>query len=482
MSSAHVDLRSRPCKSDHVAMSSDSSNLFTRIIQDDGRAVARRIPVTRFSIKTPDSPEQVVEISESVVRVGSAESANDIVLDDPTVSRYHFTITWDETGPRLRDLESTNGTFVDEYRAMDIYLCPGAVIRAGRAQLELLDVGREVDEPLYVDDRFGGLVGRSASMRRLFAVLDRVAPTDTTVLVEGETGTGKELVARALHEHSLRAGGPFVVVDCASMPANMLQSELFGHERGAFTGAVGQRIGQVELAHGGTLFLDEIGELPLELQPNLLRVLEGRELRRLGGDHPTHVDIRVVAATNRDLAREVNRGTFREDLFFRLSVVRVAVPTLRERREDIPLLVEHLVGRLLAGDSDRAQQVLRRFSPRALGALDRHPWPGNVRELRNLVERTLALTDLGIGAAGRLDSPVGSPQPSGEAENARTIDLLVDLARPMIEQRTDMVELFERTYLEAMLTLHDGKVAPAARAAGLDRAYFKRLLKKHGRR
>ena len=462
-------------------MTRDTATFATRIIHDDNRAVARRVPVTRLRVTTPDGTARDVETTGTLVRVGSAEAGNDVVIADPTVSRYHFSITWDDIGPRLRDLDSTNGTFVDGFRVLDLYLTPGAVILAGRAQLELRDGGREVDEPLFHDDRFGPLVGRSVAMRRLFAVLDRVAQSDATVLVEGETGTGKELAARAIHERSRRRGGPFVVVDCASMPPTTLHSELFGHERGAFTGAVARRTGQAELAHGGTLFLDEIGELPFELQPNLLRLLESREVRRLGGDRPARVDIRVVAATNRDLAREVNRGTFREDLFYRISVIRVEVPPLRERRDDIPLLVEHLVRRALRDDPDRASLVLCRLNPRTLGALDPHPWPGNVRELRNLVERSLALADPVADIAVVAQTAARRPRVREAAAAGETLEITVDPTRQMVEQRTEIVERFEKIYLASLLRAHDGKVAPAARASGLDRAYLRRLLKKHGR-
>ena len=373
-------------------------------------------------------------------------------------------------------LESTNGTCVDGTRVIDVYLTAGATIQAGWSQLVLEEVGRTVEEPLFPEDRYGPLVGRSAPMRRLFSVLEKAAPTEATVLVEGETGTGKELVARALHEHSRRREGPFVVVDCAAMPAETLQSELFGHEQGAFTGATMQRMGQIELAHGGTLFLDEIGELPLELQPNLLRVLEAREIRRLGQGQPTPVDFRVVAATNRNLALEVNRGTFREDLYYRLSIVNVEVPPLRDRRDDVPLLVEHLARRLLKNDPVRASAALRSFTPAALQALGTYRWPGNVRELRNLVERTLALDELALNQAPAADVSEDAPT---VMEGAIAFDVSVHLSRPMIEQRGELVERFERTYLAALMSRHNGMIAPASRASGLDRAYLRRLLKKY---
>lgn len=458
------------------SLNQSTKTFVTRILTDKGRAVVFKIPVTKLRISQQGHAPQVVEVETAVVRVGSAASGNDVVLEDDAVSRYHFTIAWDEHGPRLRDLESTNGTYVDGTRVIDVYLTVGATIQVGRSQLMIEEVGRTVDEPLYAEDRFGPLVGRSAAMRRLFSVLEKAAPTEVTVLVEGETGTGKELVAQALHENSTRREGPFVVVDCAAMPAETLQSELFGHEQGAFTGATGRRLGQIELAHGGTLFLDEIGELPLELQPNLLRVLEAREIRRLGQGHPKPVDLRVVAATNRNLALEVNRGTFREDLYYRLSIVNIEVPPLRDRRDDVPLLVEHLTRRLLKDQPERASAALRSFTPAALQALGNYRWPGNVRELRNLVERTLALDELALQQAPSVT--VSEDVPALVAD-VIALDVNVDLSRPMIEQRGELVERFERTYLTALMSCHNGKIAPASRASGLDRAYLRRLLKKY---
>jgi transcriptional regulator with GAF, ATPase, and Fis domain len=460
-------------------VSRDPQTFITRIISEGGWPVSRRIPVTRLRVTDGSAPSYVVELETPVVRVGSATAGNDVVLDDDAVSRYHLSITWDEVGPRLKDLESTNGTYVDGVRTIEAYLRAGSVLRIGRSELTLEDGGRDVDEQLYEGDRFGPLLGRSAVMRRLFALLARVAPTDMKVLIEGETGTGKELCARAIHEHSRRREGPFVTVDCAAMASGVLQSELFGHERGAYTGATERRIGQVEAASGGTLFLDEIGELPLELQPNLLRVLEANEVRRLGSQRATPIDVRVVAATNRDLAREVNRGTFREDLYYRLSIVHVEVPPLRDRREDLPLLVEHLARKALGVGPGESHDALRRFSPAALSALSGYRWPGNVRELRNVVERTLTLDDLAV----RHEDP-GPARPiveehDAEPRSAPGLGFAVDVEKPMIELRGELIERFERAYLTALMARHDGKIAPASRASGLDRAYLRRLLKKY---
>jgi DNA-binding NtrC family response regulator len=442
----------------------------TRTIDIDGLPV-RQVRSFRLRISGPDG-EQTIEMDQPLARVGSRDG-NDVVVKDDAVSRLHFEIFADDLGFRLRDLESTNGTYVDGYRAQDIYLKPGSVVRAGSTELVFDALERESAVPASRTERFGPLVGGSLKMRELFAVLEKAAPTDATILVEGETGTGKELVAQAVHERSRRSGGPFVVLDCAAIPANLMESELFGHERGAFTGATDKRAGRLEEADGGTIFLDELGELPIELQPKLLRAIEAREVRRVGGRDTTKVDVRIVAATNRDLAYEVNRGAFREDLYYRLAVIRVTLPALRERREDIVPLVEHFIRRELRDAPGRAQQILDSVSDDNWKRLRSHPWPGNVRELRNVIERTLALS--GGGTLRAIDPPtsrrVGAATPT--PANA------VDLERPFVEQKQETVANFERTYLQAQLDRHDGNISRAAAASGIDRMYFKRLLKKY---
>jgi DNA-binding NtrC family response regulator len=319
-------------------------------------------------------------------------------------------------------------------------------------------------------DRFGEMVGRSVVMRELFARLAAVAPTDATVLVTGETGTGKELVAEALHEHSARKGGPFVVLDCGAIPANLMESEAFGHERGAFTGATAAHAGAFERADGGTLFLDEIGELPLEMQPKLLRALERKEIRRVGGAKTLQVNIRVVAATNRDLAVEVNKGRFREDLYYRLAVAHLAVPPLRERREDIPLLVEHILGSLPEGRE-------RGPRPETVELMKRHEWPGNVRELRNVIERAVLFRQ-----PLREPSVIGLPAPAGAREGAGAAELRVpvDPKVPFKVAKQDMIDEFERRYVRALLEQHGGNISAAARAAGIDRMSIHKMLTRLG--
>ena len=435
-------------------------------------AVRRRIiRCYELGIREPQRSQRTVRCSEAVVRLGTRRS-NDVVLDDAAVSRVHLEIAADEHGYRLRDLGSLNGTKVDGVRANDVYLRAGATLRLGGTEVTFRPLDDEAPIPASSADRFGPLVGGSLPMRELYAVLDRAAPSTATVLIEGETGTGKELVARAVHQFSQRSEGPWVVFDCAAVPTHLIESALFGHEKGAFTGASARHIGHLEEADGGTLFLDELGELPLELQPKLLRALEQRSIRRVGGQEERPVDVRLVAATNRDLAEEVNRGAFREDLYYRLAVVRVRVPPLRERREDIRQLVEHFVRRACAGDAGRISHILGSVQEENWRKLSTHPWPGNVRQLRNMIERTLALSSADEPA--RIETPTGRPPPRSEAPEHAP-----DLDRPFVELKAETLAHFEEAYLIGQLERHEGNFSRAAAAAGIDRMYFKRLLKKY---
>jgi DNA-binding NtrC family response regulator len=318
-------------------------------------------------------------------------------------------------------------------------------------------------------------------MRRIFALVGKVAPTDTTVLLTGESGTGKEVSARAIHEHSKRADGPFVVVDCAALPPTLIESELYGHERGAFTGADRARVGAFEAASGGTLFLDEIGELPLDLQTRLLGAIERRQIQPLGSTRSRAIDVRLVAATNRDLRREVNRGSFRADLYFRIAVVTIELPALRERPEDIPLYIEAFLAEHAAAGH-----------PLQLGAdtiaeLSARPWPGNVRELRNALERAAALgeveaasdiaSDLCADRGRAIDATV-----SGAETAATDTHTHADPTVPFKTGKALLVDRFERAYVEALMQRHGGNITQAARSAEIDRVYLLRLLDKFGMR
>jgi DNA-binding NtrC family response regulator len=435
----------------------------TRALKESERPLVRR--AQRFAVSAAGGER--VE-SAALLRVGTKEG-NTLRLENGTVSRYHFEIEPTREGLLLRDLGSTNGTFVDGYRVREIYLPQRAQLKAGEVSLSFEQLSDEELIELSQNERFSDVLGRSPPMRELFMMLERIAGKDLTVLIEGESGTGKEKLAEAIHARSPRAEQSLVVFDCAAVPASLMESELFGHERGAFTGADSRRIGRFEEARGGTLFLDEIGELPLEMQPKLLRVLERHEIRRVGGTGVLPVDVRVVAATNRDLAREVNRGAFREDLYYRLAVLRVRVPPLRERISDIPLLVEHFVRDALDGDLARTKEIVAGISEANWQGLTTHPWPGNVRELRNFIERTLAIS-------GGVDSGPAPAPPRADAPGVDELRWRIDLTRPFVEAREELLGRFERDYLEQMLAQHDGNISRAARAAGIDRMHFKRML------
>ncbi len=349
----------------------------------------------------------------------------------------------------LRDLGSKNGTLVDGVSVVEAHLDDGARIAVGQTTMRFHIGTTAVAIPLSRTERFGGLVGRSAQMRHVFALLERAAASKATLLVEGETGTGKEAAAESVHQAGARRDQPFVVVDCSALPPHLLESELFGHEKGAFTGASTRRLGAFETARGGTVFLDEIGELSPELQPKLLRVLERQEIKRVGADRYHKVDARIIAATHRNLRSDVNTKRFRSDLYYRLAVVVVTLPPLRDRIEDLPLLIEHLLGGLDAGHKGEAARLR---TPAFLAEAAGHRWPGNVRELRNYLERALAL-------AG---TPAGGAAGPASYKQAR--------------------ERWERAYVEELLRAADGNVAAAAREAKLDRAAFYRLLWRHGMR
>jgi DNA-binding NtrC family response regulator len=413
----------------------------------------------RFRVMVVGSEPVVEATSDSAeLTVGTADG-NQLVIHDPTVSRHHCSIRATQRGFQLRDLGSTNGTWLGGHLIDSGYLKPGSTFRAGTITIKFDWLDGEIREELSADDRFGDALGTSPAMRHIFAILARVAPSDSTVLLEGETGTGKGLIADLIHRQSSRASGPFVVVDCASIPPTLIESELFGHEKGAFTGAHAARVGAFESANGGTIFLDEIGELPIDLQAKLLRALEERVIKRVGGVRPIRLDVRVLAATNRDLREEVNRGGFRADLYYRLNVMRLRVPPLRERRDDIPLLVQHFF-RIFSGDDDAV-------APDALVApLREHAWPGNVRELRSAVERAVLMADPALWIEPTSDQPPDAP--------------VFDEQFSFREAKERSVARWERWYLAELISRNAQNLSRAARAARMDRAHLRELLRKHG--
>jgi transcriptional regulator with GAF, ATPase, and Fis domain len=394
---------------------------------------------------------------------------NDLVLSDDTVSRHHCELLRAPDGVHVRDLDSTNGTRVDGTRIREATLHAGQVLKVGEVEISIRPTQQRVE--LLPSDKtsFGGAIAQSLAMRTIFGVLERIAPTDATVLLEGETGTGKDVLARAIWTESTRGSKPFIVVDCGAVSYSLIESELFGHERGAFTGAVAARQGAFELADGGTIFLDEIGELPLSMQPALLRVLESRTVRRVGESAHRRVDVRFLSATHRDLRSMVTAGAFREDLYFRLAVVPVTVPPLRARREDIPYLVGHML-KTAGGGSEIT------VSSETMQGLMAHDWPGNVRELRNVLERAVYMSQAtGSRELGGIALPTG-----GGASAEGTFHF--EPGKSYRETRAKYDADFERRYIKWLLGRHNGNVSAAAREAKMDRKHLHDMAKKHGLR
>ena len=430
-----------------------ATDVSTQVIEHPGR-----LEVPSVDIRVVEGPDRGLQrrLGATGIRIGTG-AASDLQLTDRTVSRFHCDLRTVGGALQIVDSGSTNGTFVDGVRILAAELAPGARVRLGETTLAITPAGERCSVELSARHRFGEVIGASVEMRRMYGVLEKVAPTDASVLIQGETGTGKELVARAIHDASARARGPFIVVDCGAIAENLIESELFGHVRGAFSGAVADRRGLVEEADGGTLFLDEIGELPSSLQPRLLRVLEALEVRRVGGNTSRKVDVRVVAATNRPLAQSVNDGSFREDLYYRLAVVEIVLPPLRARREDIALLAEHFFRRY-AGEKEP-------LPPAFLSSLTSRAWPGNVRELRNYIERSVSLGQAsdGGGASARVE-PAAGGQP------------VVPIHLPLKDARAAWTEQFELLYVKALLAKTQGNVTRAAELAGINRRSLQRLI------
>ena len=393
------------------------------------------------------------------ILVGQGASC-DLRLSDPTVSRRHAALDLGENGLRLVDLESRNGTFVAGVRVFDAMLAGGEAVRLGNSVLRVDAVAAAHAIPISSARSFGHVVGASIEMRRLYPLCERIAASDVPVVIEGATGTGKEVLAESLHDASARAKGPFVVFDCTAVPPSLVESELFGHERGAFTGAVAQRTGVFEQAHGGTLLIDEIGDLELSLQPKLLRVIQRSEVRRVGASGPPiKVDVRVMAATRRDLDREVQDGRFRDDLYYRLAVTRIELPPLRARKGDVAVLATHFWHEM-GGNADPPYELLRRF--------ERYAWPGNVRELANAVARHIALGELASAEPTAYESP-----------GADLVEGVLGLDLPFPRARDKVLAEFERRYVERMLARHGGNVAQAAQASGIGRRYFAMIASRH---
>lgn len=435
-----------------------------------------RAPSTRYVEVISQGKPSTYRAREGVVRVGR-DAHNEVVIDDPFLSRIHLEVRIFPHGVEVVDLDTKNGTHFQGARIRELPVKDEVTLLLGKQSTVRIRV-RDDAAPAQRAREEGELVGDSATMQRLRSALLKLAPSHLTVLIEGETGTGKEVVARTIHRLSPRASKPLVVFDCAAVSPSLIASELFGHVKGAYTGAVGSSEGAFRAAHGGTLFLDEIGELPLDLQPALLRALEARQVKPVGGEHYIPVDVRVVAATNRTLEDEVAAGRFRRDLLFRLAVGRLKVPPLRQRMEDIPALAEHF-----------ARALGATLAPSCLEALTARAWPGNVRELRNTVERAVMLA----GGAGAVvtdlddlddDCDAGEnppPEASSEAllSAMRSVEGQRLLAMSFQDAKQAAVETFEREYLVRLFAASGFNLSEAARRSGVHRRYLRELFKKH---
>ncbi len=431
------------------------SSALVRLDRGSGTLKARE-----YKLTVTAGPDQGKTMSLSGICVVGSHPDAGLPLTDPTVSRYHVELAARGDGVRVRDLESTNGTFIGGARIQEVIVEEEATVTLGKTSLRISVAEQDLGVPEQLSS-FGAAMGASPAMKTLFGILERVAPSDSTVVLLGETGTGKEVLAESIHQASKRKDKPFVVVDCGAVAPTLIESELFGHVKGSFTGAVADRYGAFLEADGGTVFLDEIGELPLDLQPKLLRVLEGGTVKRVGEDKPRRINVRVIAATHRDLEKEVETGRFRRDLYFRLAVVLVQVPALRDRLDDIPLLAKHFTQQMGRGDFELPRNLLARFAS--------YHWPGNVRELRNVVERALAGAESDpMPQEGTMAPRSLTPSPEG----------IVDL--PFKEAKEKLIENFTREYLVSLAEKCNGNISQMARTAGIARNYVHRLVAKYG--
>jgi len=391
--------------------------------------------------------------------IGSADDC-EIVLHDPTVSSHHAEISVGERGYEVRDLQSKNGTLLGQWPIVRAPLADRMRLKLGQTTLAVHALGGRHIVPLHAPGGLKLLIACSIRMRATAAIIEQLAPNDMTVLIEGETGTGKEVTAQTLHELSPRSRGPFVVFDCGGVQPSMLAAELFGHERGAFSSAHTARPGMFEEAHGGTLFLDEIGELPIDVQPMLLRAIETKTVRRVGSNRDLVCDVRVVAATNRNLEELVRQKRFRSDLYYRLAVGRVRLPPLRDRREDVVPLAERFCAELGAT-----------LTPEIVTLFTSYAWPGNVRELRNMVAQ-IAATPREIPSALRAPKVESLEEAISDGESMR----------PLRDARRLAGETFERRYLSELLARAEYSVTRAAELADVSRQMLTRLLARYGMR
>ncbi len=443
----------------------------TKIDYMDGRPTELHLRKCKFVIERAGRARERI-FDQSLITLGAIDD-NDLVLNEETVSRYHGKVVQEEDGYVLVDLGSTNGTFINGVRIREAYLKSGCTVQLGKMEIKFFYADEKVPIVPSQKNSLGKLIGKNVKMREIYGIMEKIAPSGATVVVEGETGTGKEVVSQTIHDLSPRAEGPMMVFDCGAVPQNLIESELFGHEKGSFTGAIMTRQGIFEMAHGGTLLLDELGELSLDLQPKLLRALEHREIRRVGSSKAIRVDVRVIAATNRDLEEEVRSGRFRQDLFYRLSVVRVHIPSLRERPEDIPLLADHFLKTHAFNRNPGNSLKVEGISQQALELMTAYQWPGNVRELLNVIERAVSFCD------GPTVEVVDLPeQLQSSVQMVATGTQSAEATFKEAKER--WVSSFERDYILKLLSKNGGNISHAAREASIDRKYFRKLMRKHG--
>ncbi|MCU0664640.1 MAG: sigma 54-interacting transcriptional regulator [Myxococcota bacterium] len=436
-----------------------------RVTEVIGKAeTGMKLKVKRARLKVVKGPDKGQEKAVPLhgLIVGKGPTCN-FVLHDPAVSSEHFRLVPTEKGFLVEDLGSSNGTWVEKVRLGTGLISNKEKVSVGYTALRLEVLSDYEEFPLSRNSSFGQMMGHSVAMRQAFAILERAASSDATLLLEGETGTGKDLAAENVHALSSRAKKPFVVVDCSGMQANLVESHLFGHVKGAFTDAESDHVGAFEAAQGGTIFLDELGELSPTLQPKLLRVLEKRQVQRIGENNYRPVDVRLIAATNRHLDAEMEAGRFREDLFYRLSVLRVSLPALRDRRDDIPLLASSMVRSL-----DPNMNPSELLSDNVLTMLAHHDWPGNVRELRNVIERLLLFPEW----PERVIDTFAEEEHSASGIDPNEL--------PFLEARDLVLDRFEKSYIVSNLSACDGRVGNAAKKAKTSRQTFHRLMNKHG--
>ncbi len=407
-------------------------------------------------------------VDKNVFTIGAGDN-NDLAIQDSTVSRRHCEIQLVPEGYVVRDLGSTNGTIVQGVKVTEAFLSQSTEIQLGKTKLVFCPLKEAMEYTLSRNESFGCLLGKSVAMRRVFHVAETYAPTDASILIEGDTGTGKEVLAEEIHKHSARRDKPFVVIDCTALAKELVESELFGHAKGSFTGANVERVGAFEFADGGTIFLDEIGDLSADLQPKLLRVLEKKEIRKVGSNKLKSVNVRIIAATNKKLESEVNSGRFREDLYFRMSVVNIDLPPLKNRKEDLPILTKRFLKEFFKDD---ATADIVDFD-KTMEFFKSHDWPGNVRELRNLIEmaaynkqRPLDLSSFLYLGRMKIRAEESIAAESSEIKTFKAA-------------KGDLVDKFARDYISALLKKNDGNVSKASREADIERAYLQRLIKKY---